>query len=129
MKRYGWGRLRGGILAAVFLAATLVPALAQDDAATDLSGELVFWHGLGTEAPLVTEQLLPAWNQRYPDVSVEVLSVPFDQLQNKYNTEASAGGGPDLLLGPSDWVGQYVEAEIVRPIDQLAGEDFRAGYT
>ncbi|MDP9366480.1 MAG: extracellular solute-binding protein [Chloroflexota bacterium] len=104
-------------------------AAAQDTAGADLSGELVFWHGLGTEADLVTNTVLPAWQQQYPNVSIEVLQVPFDQLQNKYNTEASAGGGPDVLLGPLDWIGQYVEADIVRPVDELGGDDFRAGYT
>jgi len=98
------------------------------DAPTDLSGELVFWHGLGTEAEVVNSTIIPAWQQQYPNVSVEVLQVPFDLLQNRYNTEASAGGGPDVLLGPSDWVGQYVEGELILPLSELAGEDFAAGY-
>ena len=58
-----------------------------------------------------------------------MLQVPFDQLQKKYNTEALAGGGPNVLLGPPDWLGGYVEAEVALPIDEeLAETDFAAGY-
>jgi arabinogalactan oligomer/maltooligosaccharide transport system substrate-binding protein len=103
--------------------------VAQDavDPAT-LEGEVAFWHGLGDQGSLVAEFIEPAWAEAYPNVTLDTLSVPFDQLQNKYNTEASAGGGPHVLLGPSDWIGSYVEAEIIQPLDELAGADFAAGY-
>ncbi len=95
---------------------------------SELSGEITFWHGLGTEAEVVTNTILPLFEEQFPNVSVNVLQVPFDQLQNKYNTEASAGGGPDVLLGPSDWIGGFVEADIILPLGDLMDEELRAGY-
>lgn len=89
---------------------------------------MTFWHGLGTEAKTLNEQIVPAFTQAYPNVKLNVLQIPFDQLQNKYNTEASAGGGPDVLLGPSDWIGAYVEADVIKAIDDLGGDDFKGGY-
>jgi ABC-type glycerol-3-phosphate transport system substrate-binding protein len=67
---------------------------AQDavDPAT-LEGEVTFWHGLADQGSLVDEVIKPAWAEAYPNVALDTLSVPFDQLQNKYNTEASAGVG------------------------------------
>ncbi len=126
LRRWAAAGLSAPAIAAV-LAATPRASLAQD-APADLSGEVTFWHGLGTEAELFNAQCVPAWNQKYPNVKLNVLQVPFDQLQNKYNTEASAGGGPDVLLGPSDWIGAYVEADVIKPIDDLAGEGFAEGY-
>ena len=102
-------------------------SLAQDTPA-DFSGALTFWHGLGTEAKLLNEQIVPAFTKEYPNVKLNVLQVPFNELQNKYNTEASSGGGPDVLLGPSDWIGAYVEADVIKAVDDLAGDDFKDGY-
>jgi len=97
-------------------------------AAQDLSGELTFWHGLTSEATVLQNTILPAWAQAYPNVKVNVLQVPFDQLQNKYNTEASAGGGPDVLLGPSHWIGQYVDADIVKSLNDLVDDATKATF-
>lgn len=134
LRRSRRGVLRAGVAVGAALTAAGAPgrlgrgAAAQDAAPADLSGEIVFWHGLGTEAEILNGTIVPAWQQQYPDVSIEVLQVPFNLLQNRYNTEVSAGGGPDVLLGPSDWLGQYVEGELVLPLDDLGGGEFRAGY-
>jgi len=116
------------LLVAPSLAVLAAPrARAQTDPA-QLSGEITLWHGLGTEASLLNDRIIPAWNEQHPDVTVNVLQVPFDQLRAKFVTEAAAGGGPDLLLGASDWIGEYYEADVIQPIDELASEDFAAGY-
>ena len=46
--------------------------------------------------------------------------MPFDQLKNKFTTEASTGGGPDLLIGPKDWIGELSQASLIAPLDDLA---------
>jgi arabinogalactan oligomer/maltooligosaccharide transport system substrate-binding protein len=117
------------MLAALLVATGSVAALAQDDEGpSNLEGELTFWHGMTAEADVFNNTVLPAFEEQYPNVTVEVLQVPFDQLKNKYNTEASAGGGPDVLLGPPDWVGEFVDAEIIRPINELTEDDLAAEY-
>lgn len=91
-------------------------ARAQDD----LQGELTLWHGwTGTEATVLNQDILPAWQKAHPNVKINVLAVPFDQLKNKYSTEAATGGGPDLLIGPLDWIGELATAELIRPLDDL----------
>ena len=123
-------RRAAAVGAAVPAAALLGAGVATRPGAAQeaLSGELTFWHGLGTEATVLNEDVLPAWQAAYPDVSVEVLQVPFDQLQNKFLTEASAGGGADVLLGASDWIGNYAESEVILALNEIAGADFAAGY-
>jgi maltose-binding protein MalE len=51
--------------------------------------------------------------------------VPFDQLKNKFTTEAATGGGPDLLIGPKDWIGELANAGLVAPLDDV-GKDILA---
>lgn len=98
-------------------------------AAQDLSGNLVLWHGwTGAEADTLNNAVLPAWQAARPNVTVEALAVPFDQLKNKFNTDASTGGGPDLLIGPLDWVGELATNENIQPLDEMATEEVTGAY-
>ena len=93
------------------------------------SGKITLWHGwTGGEADTLNNQILPAWKEAHPDIEVNVLAVPFDQLKNKYQTEAATGGGPDLLIGPADWVGELAAAELIAPLDDVVPADTLAAY-
>ena len=65
----------------------------------------------------------PAWAAANPNVEIEALAVPFDQLKNKFSTETATGGGPDLLIGPLDWVGELATGELIAPLDEMATAD------
>ncbi len=98
-------------------------------AAQDLSGELVLWHGwTGAEADTLNNVFLPAWQAAQPNVTVEALAVPFDQLKTKFNTDAATGGGPDLLIGPLDWVGELATNENIQSLDEMATEEVTGAY-
>lgn len=90
-------------------------------AAQDLSGKLTLWHGwTGAEADTLNNDILPAWKTANPNVEVEALAVPFDQLKNKYSTDTATGGGPDLLIGSLDWIGELATGELIAPLDEMA---------
>jgi len=97
--------------------------------AQDLSGSLKLWHGwTGTEADTLNKEILPAWLAANPNAKVETLAVPFDQLKNKFSTESATGGGPDLLIGPLDWVGELATSELISPLDEWATAEVLGGY-
>jgi arabinogalactan oligomer/maltooligosaccharide transport system substrate-binding protein len=123
-------RVQSIFLAPAILALGKLDAFAQDSAPnTEMSGDLLLWHGwTGAEADTLSNDLLPAWQAAYPNVSIEVLAVPFDQLKNKYSQEVATGGGPDLLIGPADWVGELAAGELIRPLDDLFDEAALADY-
>ncbi len=111
------------LLAMTFLATGSAPVTAQD------SGSLTLWHGwTGAEADTLNNQIVPAWEAANPGVSISVLAVPFDQLKNKYQTEVATGGGPDLLIGPADWIGELAGAELIRPLDDLVTPETLGQY-
>lgn len=111
------------LLALTFLVSGRGPAAAQD------SGTVTLWHGwTGAEADTLNNQIIPAWQAANPDIKLNVLAVPFDQLKNKYQTEAATGGGPDLLIGPADWVGELAGADLIKPLDDLVSADALASY-
>jgi maltose-binding protein MalE len=79
------------------------------------------WHGWTDSNELaLLNAVVAAFTDAYPKVTVELLAVPFDQLKNKYTTEASTGGGPDLLIGPKDWIGELTNAKLIAPLDEVA---------
>ncbi len=79
------------------------------------------WHGWTDANELaLLDAVLAAYKEAYPKVTVTTLAVPFDQLKNKYTTEASTGGGPDLLIGPKDWIGELTNAQLIAPLDEVA---------
>ena len=121
---------RSFIKGSAALAAT--PLLASSGlrmaSAQDMSGELVLWHGwTGAEADTLNNVVLPAWMAAMPNVTVETLAVPFDQLKEKFKIEA-ATGGPDLLVGPLDWVGELATGELIAPLDEMATAEVTGAY-
>jgi arabinogalactan oligomer/maltooligosaccharide transport system substrate-binding protein len=112
------------------LAATPLAARGWRSAsAQDMSGELTLWHGwTGAEADTLNNVVIPAWTAAMPNVTVEALAVPFDQLKNKFSTDSATGGGPDLLVGPLDWVGELATAELIQPLDEMATEEVTGAF-
>ncbi|HHY98774.1 MAG TPA: ABC transporter substrate-binding protein [Firmicutes bacterium] len=58
---------------------------------------LTFWHGFGgTEGDKLT-QLVDRWNKNNPDIRVEIIYIPYDQLLHKALAGLAGGETPDLL--------------------------------
>ena len=101
-------------------AATAVPPTAVPTAAVKPVA-LKLWHGWTDANELaLLNGAVDAFKKANAGSTVDLLAVPFDQLQNKYTTEASTGGGPDLLIGPKDWIGALTNAKLIAPLDDVA---------
>ncbi len=92
---------------------------------TDEKVTLTVWHsyhaGGGEEQTLT--KLVTDYMAANPNVTIEVLQIPFDQIFNKYNTEVAAGGGPDLITFPNDNLYQQVQDGLIADItDMLQGK-------
>jgi arabinogalactan oligomer / maltooligosaccharide transport system substrate-binding protein len=82
---------------------------------------LKVWHGWTDPNELaLLNAAIDTFQKANPKATVDVLAVPFDQLKNKFTTEASTGGGPDLLIGPKDWIGELTNAKLVAELDTVA---------
>jgi arabinogalactan oligomer / maltooligosaccharide transport system substrate-binding protein len=128
MHRGHWLRLPA-LAISFLLVAMAMSGLSTARAQDDLKGELTLWHGwTGAEADTLNNDVLPAWQAAHPNVKITTLAVPFDQLKNKYQTEAATGGGPDLLIGPIDWIGELSTAELIHPLDEMADETLLSNY-
>jgi len=88
-----------------------------------LSGTVTVWHSW-TEYELAgLQKVIRKFQKKNPDVIVNLQYVPFDDLFNKLNSGVD-GGGPDLLIGPSDWGPELFEADLVVDASKIAGPSF-----
>ena len=88
------------------------------------SGTVTLWHAYGTGSAEEDAMTAIVENARaeYPDLTIEVLQIPFDQIFNKWQTEVAAGEGPDMFIAPNDDLGNLARAGLVLDITaQLEG--------
>ncbi len=84
--------------------------------------EVTFWHAYGTGS---AEELALAKNLEQaaidlPNIKINVLQVPFNDIYNKYRTDVAAGSGPDMFIAPNDSLGDDARAGLVADITALA---------
>ena len=96
---------------------------AEKPAAEEPAAEPVtisIWHGYVETEEATFSQVVNDFMAANSDVKIEILAVPFDELQNKFQTEVAAGGGPTLVTGPQDRMAGYAEAGLLATIDENA---------
>lgn len=100
------------------------PAAPQPTAAPagpTVKGNITLWNGYhtGDNEEKTLTQLIDAAKKQYPDAKITVLQIPFDQLFNKFETEAATGGGPDMYIAPNDSLGKEARAGLLAPLDDF----------
>jgi arabinogalactan oligomer/maltooligosaccharide transport system substrate-binding protein len=98
--------------------ATEAPPPKEEPAAEPVT--ISVWHGYIETEEETFSQVVEDFMAANPDVKIETLAVPFDELQNKFQTEVAAGGGPTLVTGPQDRMAGYAEADLLATIDESA---------
>jgi len=89
-------------------------------------GTVTLWHGWKEEETEGLNKVIAAFQEKYPDVKFDVLSVPYDDLRGKYETATGTGGGPSVLIGSADWGPALYNAELVADVTELASTPFLA---
>lgn len=59
---------------------------------------------------------------------VDALMVPFDALQGKFQTMSPQGQGPDVVIGPADWMGPFVMQKLIDPLDSMIPETEKKAF-
>ncbi len=75
------------------------------------------WHGYTETEEQTFSKAVTDFMAANTDVKVELLAVPFDELQNKFQTEAASGSGPTIIMGPQDRMAGYATANLLAEID------------
>ena len=82
---------------------------------------LTLWHTyqIGSSEEMILTTLIENAQKTHPDWIIDVEQVPFDKINSKYQTEVTAGGGPDLYIDRNDNLGELVRAGLVADITDL----------
>ena len=122
---------RRGVLAAGALAAASSLLLgacggsSDDDAADDSSksagSTLTMWVD-AERAPALKDAV--ASFKKDKDVEVKLVIKDFQSARDDFITQVPTGKGPDMIVGPHDWLGKFVQNGVVAPLElgDKAGE-------
>lgn len=106
-------RTCGVVIVALLLAAGMAGA-----AKTKIS----FWSNYSETENLVFEQqVVPLFENRNPDIDVEVVRLDYDALRDKIVTASAAGSGPDLARIDIIWTPGWGATGILEPLDRYPG--------
>ncbi|MBD7996610.1 maltose ABC transporter substrate-binding protein [Arthrobacter sp. Sa2CUA1] len=50
-------------------------------------------------------------------IEVKLVTKDFQQVSDDFITQVPSGKGPDLIVGPHDWLGKFVQNGVVAPIE------------
>ena len=97
------------VLVLIVASASMMPAptQAQDDALVVWADEIL--------AP-VFAPFAEAFEDEY-GLPVEIQQFQFDDIRQQFINSAPTGEGPDILIGPHDWVGEFVANGLISPVD------------
>lgn len=86
------------------------------------TGEVTLWHayGTGSAEEVALTAILEKAKTDMPNVKINVLQVPFNDIYNKYRTDVASGGGPDMFIAPNDSLGDDARAGLLADITELA---------
>lgn len=108
------------------VAPSVVPASSAPSSAdspapsADITGTVTFWNGYaadGDEIKTFTQDVLPAFNKLYPNVTVNHQEIPYDVLRQKLVTGLAGGTLPDVLRADIIWVPEFANQDALMALD------------
>lgn len=97
-------------------------AAATEAPKRDEDADLVIWADELKTGPLkkVTKSF-----EEEQGVTVQVQTVANEQLRQQYKDATQAGEGPDVVVAPHDWAGEFVQDGVIAPV-QLSAETLKS---
>lgn len=94
----------------------------------DDTTEIVIWEQKDPEEQIVLNRQIDRFMEAYPDIEISTAHFETDLLHSQFQTATLAGGGPDLVYGPSDKIGPYSVMALIRPLEDLFAPEFFARF-
>jgi arabinogalactan oligomer/maltooligosaccharide transport system permease protein len=90
--------------------------------------EIVIWHNMRPEEKDVLQRQLNGFMNHHPGIKVIQLYKETEEMRSGYIVAAIGGEGPELIYGPSDQVGPFVEMEIIKPLDTVFPDEYFSNF-
>ena len=82
----------------------------------EISAELTLWDASWNEN--ITPGLIEKFNEKYPNIKVNVEFFPSDGMSDKYLTALTSGNSADLLSVNNEWVSTFAVAKGILNLDE-----------
>ncbi len=89
-------------------------------AKTEVSVSWSEYEGLTQEYAL---ELEAAFEEAHPDIDLNIMSTPWDLVHDKLITSLAAGEAPDVAVIPTRWILEFMDMDVVEPIEQHLSEE------
>jgi len=104
-------------ISAFTLAAIFLFLLGCSGGGGDGKTEITIWEQKDPVEQVVLNRQLDAYMADHPGVTVSIVHFETDLLHSQFQTATLAGGGPDLVYGPSDKIGPYSVMRLIMPLE------------
>lgn len=83
-----------------------------------------FWHTFSdTEDKILNEQIIPDFEQKYPNIKVKATRMPYDGLKQQVISAVAGNATPDVMRMDIIWVPEFAKLGALQPVDNLEGFD------
>jgi arabinogalactan oligomer / maltooligosaccharide transport system substrate-binding protein len=79
-------------------------------------GTILLWHGWSETEAVTLTNVLQAFNEIHPTIEVISQAVPAGELLEQYEQTARLGLGPDMFIGPGEWLMPLADAGLILDI-------------
>jgi arabinogalactan oligomer/maltooligosaccharide transport system permease protein len=91
--------------------------------------EIHLWTQMRPESRRVLAERIREFHRLYPGIRVSEIFKETEDLRAAFQAAAAfTGGGPELVYGPSDYIGAFESMGIIRPLEDLFPADYYAGF-
>ncbi len=82
---------------------------------------ITFWGAYGnggnsTQADVLNDTLIPSFEKANPEINVEYVDIPYDDLLKKLTTSAAGDELPDLVRADLGWVPKFADLGVLVPL-------------
>ncbi len=98
---------------------TYTPYVTPSPTAEVVRGTLTIWHSWKDDQAQVLDQILEDFQALYPDVLLDVLYIPRENMKARFEAAVQEGGGPDILFGAAEWGAELFQAGLTADMSEL----------
>ncbi|WBB60091.1 sugar ABC transporter substrate-binding protein [Streptomyces sp. WMMC500] len=86
------------------------------------TGSITFWDNNGGVRTPVWKEIIADFEKAHPDIDVEYVPIPINDVQSKYDTAIAGGGLPDVGGVSTSYLANMVAQDALEPVgDRIAG--------
>lgn len=113
-------------------AAPSAPAEASPSPSADTAcaggktAKITFWHTYNTDGPenkQLTGVVIPAFERKCPNITVDAVVMPYDGLHDQLVTAVAGGGLPDVMRMDIIWTPEFAKLGALTEVGSLPGFD------